>query len=146
MSMHPTSHRHMTKIAMFVMVAIISACRGEALSSDEAMLTLASATTKLSAAVESTCRYKRPPQGTEDSALIARATAHDPSLVQPFSELVLKARCEERHGVVLVCNGSGDKALLEDSGCTGAFDRHAWREQGAPGCQYALALAQLCGR
>lgn len=132
-------------ITMMIIV-VISACRGEALSNEEAMLTLASATTKLSAAVESTCRYKQPPEGTQDAALIARATAHDTGLVRPFAELAVKARCEERHGVVLICNANGDAALLEDSGCTGAFDRHAWREADIPACQYALSLPQICTR
>lgn len=136
----------MRVVMINIIIVLICACRGEALSNEEVMLPLASATTKLSAAVESTCRYKQPPAGTRDAALIARATAHDPTLVRPFVDFVVKARCEERHGLVLVCSANGEKALLEDSGCTGAFDRHAWREESAAPCEYRLAILQICAQ
>lgn len=128
-----------------MLTVLIVACRGEALSNEAVILPLASATTKLSAAVESTCRYKQPPEGTTDTALIERATAHDPALVRPFVGYVVKARCEQRHGLVLVCSANGEKALLEDNGCTGAFDRHAWREESAAPCEYRLAVREVCG-
>lgn len=133
-------------VAASILIVLIAACRGEALSDEEVMLPLASATTKLSAAIESTCRYKQPPEEMTDAALIARATAHDPVLVRPFVGFVVKARCEQRHSFVLVCSANSETALLEDSGCTGAFDRHAWREESAAPCEYKLAVRQICAQ
>jgi hypothetical protein len=44
----------------------------------------ASALTKLSAAVESTVRYKNPPTGLDDRELLALSTRHDPALLDNF--------------------------------------------------------------
>ena len=46
----------------------------------EEMYIKASALTKLSAAVESTVRYKNPPPGLNDRELLTLATRHDPAL------------------------------------------------------------------
>lgn len=120
-------------------------CASQERVNEEEMLTLASATTKLSAAVESTCRYKNPPAGLADGELLVLATAHDTSLLAPTSNRVIKARCENRHGVVLVCDAAAKRALIEDSACTAALDRHAWKE-GNNGCDFQLTIASICNR
>lgn len=111
---------------------------------EEDMLKLGSALTKLSAAVESTCRYKSSSAEAKDAELLAFATQHDPSLLQHFSGLRVLARCDARHGAVLICNDSGDEALLEDVGCTAKLDRHAWRDDSRTKCAYTVSPRQLC--
>ena len=55
------------------------------------------------------------------------ATAHDPGLLDPFSEYMLKAVSQNNHAIVLVCTNDGMKALLEDAGCTSKMDMHWWK-------------------
>lgn len=118
-------------------------CREDSASDREQMLQLASALTKLSAAVESSCRYKNPPADLRDEGLVELATRHDPKLLQPFHEYLLKAKCEEAHGVVLLCS-KDDRALIEDSGCSGALDIHHWQSELPRACAFALPVRAAC--
>jgi hypothetical protein len=92
----------------------------------EEMYIKASALTKLSAAVESTVRYKNPPTGLDDRELLALATGHDPALLDNFKGYTVRVLRQSRHSVVLVCDATGNRGLLEDAGCSGPMDRHRW--------------------
>jgi hypothetical protein len=108
------------------------------------MYTKASALTKLSAAVESTVRYKNPPPELNDWQLLTLATRHDPALLDNFKGYRVRVLRQARHSVVLVCNTSGTRALLEDAGCTGPTDRHRW--MGKPeACEFTTSIAEVCG-
>jgi hypothetical protein len=110
----------------------------------EEMYIKASALTKLSAAVESTVRYKNPPSGLNDRQLLTLATGHDPALLDNFKGYRIRVLRQARHSVVLVCNTSGTRALLEDAGCTGPMDRHRW--MGKPeACEFTTNIAEVCG-
>src|SRR4051794_18573632 len=80
----------------------------------EEMYVRASALTKLSAAVESAVRYKNPPAGLGEQDLLVFATRHDPVLLENFKGYKVRVMRQERHSVVLVCNATGNRALLED--------------------------------
>ena len=111
----------------------------------EEMYIKASALTKLSAAVESTVRYKNPPSGLSDWQLLTLATRHDPALLDNFKGYRVRVLRQARHSVVLVCDTSGTRALLEDAGCTGPMDRHRWMGKPEP-CEFTTNIAEVCGR
>ena len=99
--------------------------------------------TKLSAAVESTVRYKNPPPDLSETELLAVATRHDPVLLENFKGYTVRVLRQERHSIVLVCDRTGARALLEDTGCSGAMDRARWMD--APeSCEFSLDTAAVC--
>jgi hypothetical protein len=110
----------------------------------EEMYIKASALTKLSAAVESTVRYKNPPSGLNDRQLLTLATRHDPALLDNFKGYTVRVLRYARHSVVLVCDSSGTRALLEDTGCSGPMDRHRWMGKPEP-CEFTTNIAEVCG-
>lgn len=109
----------------------------------ESMYITASALTKLTASVESTVRYKNPPNDISDEDLLILATEHDPSLLVPFSRHLVRVLREDRHAVVLVCSEDGSSGLLEDIGCTAAMDKHLWQIEGS-GCEFTTSPASAC--
>jgi hypothetical protein len=109
----------------------------------EEMYIKASARTKLSAAVESTVRYKNPPPELNDDELLMLATRHDPALLDNFKDYKVRVLRQSRHSVVLVCDTSGNRALLEDAGCSGPMDRHRWMEKPEP-CEFTINTAEVC--
>lgn len=120
-------------------LAALTACSVTSNANDE-YYELATALTKLSAAVESSVRYKNPPDGLSDQELIAFSVQHDPSLIDAFDGYVVKASVQDRHALLLVCKDES-LALLEDLGCSKEVDSHRWKEPGE--CQFALS-AQQC--
>ena len=135
--------RTKTISTIFLSILLIG-CAVYGTSNDEDMYTLASALTKLSASVESTVRYKDPPQNLSDSELLDLATRHDPRLLQPFTGYTLRVLREEHHAIVLVCTKDGTHALLEDAGCTGELDVHLWQNKPQPACEFTLTVRQAC--
>jgi len=128
-------------LIVFASVAVLSAsCLHAAQVDPEEISGLAAALTKVSAPVHSTVRYKNPPADIGDAALLALATAHNPSLLAAFDGYVLRARQDGPNSSVLVCKG--EIALVEDAGCTGQSDWHA--TQADHPCDYVLDLATTC--
>lgn len=115
---------------------------GSTKNPDEMYIT-ASALTKLSASVESTVRYKNPPENISDEELLQLATEHDPSLIAPFSGYTVRVLREDRHAVVLVCSEDGTLGLLEDIGCTAAMDKHLWQVEGSD-CNFTISSSSAC--
>ena len=109
----------------------------------EEMYVRASALTKLSAAVESAVRYKNPPSGLGEQELLVFATRHDPALLENFKGYKIRVLRRERHSVVLVCDATGARALLEDAGCTGPMDRARWKEPQP--CEFSVDPGRVCG-
>ena len=108
----------------------------------EEMFIKASALTKLAAAVESTVRYKNPPPGLDEKELLMRATQHDPALLQNFKGYKVRVLRQDKHSVVLVCDVSGQRALLEDAGCSGRMDRHRWMNKQL--CEFSVDIREVC--
>jgi hypothetical protein len=121
----------------------LASCTSRPPDSEE-MYIKASALTKLSAAVESTVRYKNPPLELSESELLTLATRHDPILLENFKDYKVRVLRQERHSVVLVCDASGRRALLEDAGCSGRMDRERWI--GKPeSCEFSIDAKEVCG-
>ena len=138
-------------IALITLSVIISSlslgscAAGSKPPDSEEMYIKASALTKLSAAVESTVRYKNPSPDLDESELLTLATRHDPVLLENFRDYKVRVLRQERHAVVLVCDASGRRALLEDAGCSGRMDRERW--MGKPeSCEFSINIADVCGR
>lgn len=133
------------KLLLVAITVAATACQiGSATDESGRMYQLASALTKLSSVVESTCYYKSPPSDATDHTLLSLATAHDATLLEPFAGFKLRAECKQQHGFVLVCSKDGDRGLLEDAGCSGKLDRHLWKSR-ANGCEFTLSVQASCG-
>ncbi len=76
--------------------------------------------------------------------LIQAATAHDPSLLEPFDGYHLEAGIQGEFGVVLVCTADGSRALLEDAGCTAALDAARYREAPPTPCVFTIDPVCIC--
>lgn len=113
--------------------------------SESEMLIAASALTKVSAATEATERYGSPPGDLGGQAFIDFATAHDPALLHPLAGYRIEVLRKDRHTVLLLCDSAGQRALLEDVGCTGAMDRHRWQGDAAAPCEFSAEPTEVCG-
>jgi hypothetical protein len=134
-----------TAISVTITIGFLASCTSSQRGPDsEEMYVKASALTKLSAAVESTVRYKNPPPDLGDSELLELATRHDPVLLENFQGYKLRVLRQERHSVVLVCDATGTRALLEDAGCSGPMDRERWMGK-AEACEFSIDTKQVCG-
>ena len=111
---------------------------------EEQYYQLATSLSKLSKAVEAVVAFDDPPAGTSGEELLALATAHDPSLLTPFTGYSVQAVRQGEHASVMVCTDDRDKALLEDAGCSAALDRHAWKNKPLPPCEPAVDLDKVC--
>lgn len=109
----------------------------------EEMYIRASMLTKLSAALESTVRYKNPLPDMSESELLILATRHDPVLLENFKGYTVRVKRENRHAVVLICDRAGVRALLEDAGCSGPMDRARWMGEPEP-CEFSLDIGAAC--
>ncbi len=103
-----------------------------------------SALTRLSAAVESTVRFKNPPSELTDDELLRLSTAHDPALLQALAGYRVSVLRDEGHALLLVCEPGKDEAVFEDAGCTAALDRHHWQREPAPSCRFSLRTSETC--
>ncbi len=144
---HSSSGRDRTRTLRFcliLMIVLATGCAHLSAFDGEQMYSLASNATKLSAAVEATVRYEKPPEDVGDDQLIALATKEDPGLRKPFEEYVVRTHREAGHSVVLVCTKDGKIGLLEDAGCTAVLDSHLWRDKPQSPCEFSLSPAKLC--
>ncbi|QTA83682.1 Uncharacterized protein dnl_60960 [Desulfonema limicola] len=139
----------MKKILIIIMAVMLAAAvagcgkkKDNTKVDEKTMYTLSSSLTKLSAAVESTVRYKKPPAGINDQDLLNLAVKHDPKLLEPFKEYKLRVLQKNKHAVVLVCSKDGKKGLLEDAGCSAAMDKHLW--QSSSSCKFTLDPDEVC--
>lgn len=129
-------------VILLATAALLNGCASHADS--EEMHEKASALTKVSSALEAAVYFNNPPDGLQDRALLEYATEHDPSLLEPFHDLALKAGYANSHGVVLVCDEQGQEALLQDLGCTAKLDDHFWQTANAERCEVDLHATAKC--
>lgn len=142
-TVHPPVTVAVTVALVLALVAGCAPLTGVQRPDREEMYIKASALTKLSAAVESTVRYKNPPPELNDDELLMLATRHDPALLDNFKGYTVRVLRHARHSIVLVCDTSGTRALLEDAGCSGPMDRHRWMEK-PEACEFTIDTAEVC--
>jgi len=80
--------------------------------------------------------------GGSEEELIRLAVGDDPSLSVPFEGLVVKAKCDKNHAIVLVCDSEGKMTLMEDAGCTVKIDYRA--EKPARACGFSIQVEAVC--
>jgi len=102
---------------------------------------LASALTKLSRALDAAAHNPRH-AALDGQALLDVVRARDPVLMKAFAGNVVWARREGGASVLLVCDGRGQQALLEDAGCTAPLDVQHW--QGFRQCAFTLDATAAC--
>jgi hypothetical protein len=129
--------------SIFILLALAACGLSSASLNRDEMNAHASSLTKLSAAMESYVRYGDPPAAATEDELLAAGTRHDARLMGDLAGLKIRLLRQERHAVVLVCSGNGERALLEDAGCTGKMDAHRWEQDNAP-CEFRLAVNAVC--
>lgn len=130
---------------LLLLSCALAACAVNPAGDEDAMMVKAAELTKLSTAVEASVRYEAAQSaGLDDAALLKFASRDDAELLKRFADLTLRVARADRHAAVLVCSADGQRALLEDAGCTLAMDRHAWREADSA-CEFRLDLGTLCG-
>jgi hypothetical protein len=128
---------------IFLLLAIASCVHlGERIDPAE-MAVRASALTKLSSAMQAYVRYTDPLPDLGEAALLAEGTKHDPALLASLADYKLRLLVQNRHAVVLMCTKAGDRALLEDAGCTGEFEVHHWTQPAVP-CAFSSVI-KVCG-
>ena len=132
-----------TLAVILTLALAATACLEDQKTTSEAMLIKSAQLTKLSAAVESTVRYKNPPADLDEQGLLQLATQHDPQLLENFAGLKLRVLAKDRHSVVLVCTPDGKRGLMEDAACTVALDRHLWEDAKNP-CEFTVDTATAC--
>ena len=84
-------------VGSLVLTLLVSACAINSGGDKEAMLILSSKLTKLSAAVESTVRYKNPPADLDEQSLLLLSTQHDAQLLEIEFWLFSKLICTYKH-------------------------------------------------
>lgn len=131
-------------LASAVACFALSACFGTVPVRAERMQQLGSALTKLSTAVEATVRYEASSTTLSDTELLQMATQHDPGLLAPFADYLLRVQRTDRHVLLLVCTKSGDTGLLEDAGCTTPMDQHLWSASPPAQCSFTLSIPDIC--
>ena len=106
--------------------------------------TLVAKMMNLSAAVESYfSELSGPPPDMEDKEILELATEHDEDLLaSEFDRFQLKVAYQAGHAVLLLCNKDGDRALIEDVGCSAALDRKAF-DKNMP-CTFTLKINAAC--
>jgi hypothetical protein len=90
-------------IVLFFVISASACCTPVRAANSDKMYVLGSALTKLSASVESTVRYKNPPQEISDAELLTLSTKHDPGLMEPFTDYTVRVSRQDRHVERLVC-------------------------------------------
>lgn len=129
--------------ALFAAISLLS-CATQ--TDEREMNYLASALTKISAAVDATVRYGSLAPNVTDEQVLAAATSHDPALLKNFAGQTVRVIREGENSVVLVCERATGKALLEDAGCTAKMDLHRWNMTATRACEPTLDLKLVCGQ
>ncbi|WP_137918355.1 hypothetical protein [Hydrogenophaga sp. 2FB] len=126
-----------------VMLVLLIGCASH--PSDREMNSLASALTKVSAAVDASARYKRSTDTLDEKQLLQVSTAHDAGLMKPFEGMTVRVLRVGRDSAVLVCQANNGRALLEDAACTARLDAPRWNTSPNP-CEFTLDVKQICAR
>lgn len=128
----------------FAAVMLLSVGCASAVHDEQDLYEKASALTKVSSALEAAVYFDTPPEGLQDRALLEHATQDDPTVLEPFKGLTLKADHFQNHGVVLMCDSAGQEALIQDLGCTAAPDIHYWDTPEVEPCRIAPSAIAAC--
>ncbi len=134
----------LSKMFILLLILPLMSCLSVHAGEEEKYYQLATALTKLSKAVEAEVVFENPSSQTTGEELLSKATAHDRSLLSPFSQYSLQAVRQGGHAVLLLCTSDGQQALLEDIGCSPVLDRHAWKIKPLQPCRPVIDVDRVC--
>lgn len=134
----------LSKMFILLLILPLMSCLSVHSGDEEKYYQLASALTKLSKAVEAEVVFENPSSQTTGEELLSKATAHDRSLLSPFSQYSLQAVRQGGHAALLLCTSDGQQALLEDIGCSPVLDRHAWKIKSLQPCRSVIDVERVC--
>lgn len=129
--------------ALFAALTLLS-CATQ--TDEREMNYLASALTKISAAVDATVRYGALAPNVTDDQVLEMASSQDPALLKHFAGQTVRVIRQGENSAVLVCERVTGKALLEDAGCTAKMDLHRWNMAATRTCEPVLDLNRVCGQ
>lgn len=130
------------QIIILTLLVFTTGCAHSNAFDKEEMYTLSAALTKLTAAVEEKVYFKEAPAEMKDMELVNFSITHDPRLKEPFAEYFLKVQGVDGHAIVLICDKSGTRGLIEDGGCTSAVDKHWWQDKSSHPCVITITICQ----
>lgn len=125
-----------------ILLATVTSCATQPDANE--MNRLASALTKLTAAVDAAVRYDGIRPNTPSPSILSQSTTADPQLLKPFEGYSIQVVQQGENSLVLVCDAEKKTALLEDAGCTARMDLHRWNSPTRSSCQPTLNLMALC--
>ncbi|WP_223670267.1 hypothetical protein [Kangiella shandongensis] len=129
----------------FCLIVLFSTNGCSTNAKQEDMYSLAANLTKATAAVQAKVKYEGYPEQLADRELLTFATKHDPKLSEPFLDYKVKISTENSEAIMLICNKSGEYALLEDAGCTPQIDIHHWQqEEPKAQCSFTISAPKKC--
>lgn len=97
-------------------------------------------------AVEAEIRYVDPTSAElTDEALLEKSLADTPNWREPYEGYGMIARVIGGHAVVMVCTEDKTVGLLEDSGCTPAFDNYL-AGSGGNACTPTFTPENVCAK
>lgn len=134
----------MTKNIMFgTMIFLLSGCAyfGGGRDFDTLGPPLLRLTSAVQGVAERPDSYGFGPGGSGEEC-IRLGVEDDPNLLVPFAGLVVKAKCENKQAILLVCDADGSKVLMEDVGCTKMLDYRA--EMPVRPCDFSAQLEETC--
>jgi len=77
-----------------------------------------------------------------DATILQNATRHDVRLLAPeFEPYLLKIQFQNPYAVLLLCSKDGNRAIMEDAGCSARLDRQVMND--AP-CEFTLHISKGC--
>ena len=76
----------------------------------------------------------------DDQELVRRSTAHDPSMMEPYKNFIVRGLPD---GVILICSKDGRRGLVEDAACSNKVDSKRWHDQSSP-CAFLVDLTVAC--
>jgi len=129
---------------VLAVIIAVTGCTPSGAADDEDHAVLANKAQYVASALEALVRLGDAPADADSAALVALVRAEKPEYVAPFDDRVRRLRQEGRLSSVLVCDAAGDKALVEDAGCTHETDARLW-DRDVP-CTFQLDLAAVCAR
>jgi len=126
-------------IVLILLSALLVACLVNA-APDADYADLGPKLTKLTKAVESKVHYNQECTAKmTDKEALYYAIAHDPGLLEPFTDLTVKVSQQNRHAILLVCTPDGVTAIFEDAGCTAGLD-WTWERDTPKPCVFTLKV------
>lgn len=132
--------RYLTTTALVLILIFAFGCASHA---NEDMYSMAPKLNKLVTAVQGYESFAKPDLSMDDQELMIKATEHDPGLLDQFQGYHVDLLRHEGYVSILICGQDGKKALLQDVGCTNAFDHHLWRETNSP-CEQNITVFNIC--